>query len=123
LLLEQNFRIEEENTLDELSKLVDRLDFLDIQILRKFYISGKEYPLDTQPFCFPILYQEMKTTYKIKVGLEGLRKRMDGLVKLGLLEKIKHSNPVSYSPIAERSAGVRGVITKFFLINGLTRFL
>lgn len=114
---------EEVVVIDEVSQLAEKLDFLDIQVLRKFYITGKRFPFDTQPHCFPILYQEMKTNQKIRVGLEGLRKRLDGLVRLGLLEKIKHSNPVSYSPLVERGVFVRGVITKFFLINGLIDFL
>jgi len=120
ILLEE--RLEGKSS-EEISNLVERLDFLDIQLLRKFYMSGKEYPFDTQPHCFPILYQEMKTVHKIKIGLEGLRKRLDALVKLDLLEKVRRSNPVSYSPIMGKSFLVHEVITKFFLINGLTRFL
>lgn len=115
--------LEQTKHTEEISYLVERLDFLDVQILRKFYMCGKEFPFDTQPFCFPILYQEMKTTQKIKIGLEGLRKRLDALVALELLEKIKGSNPVGYSPLIGKSLFVRGAITKFFLINGLMNFL
>jgi len=121
-LLQQQI-LEQTKHIEEVSNLVERLDFLDIQILRKFYMCGKEFPFDTQPFCFPILYQEMKTTQKIKIGLEGLRKRLDALVGLELLEKVRGSNPVSYSPTIGKSLFVRGVITKFFLINGLMNFL
>ena len=81
-------KLQEKEFVDEIVIIVEKLDFLDIQILRKFYMCGKDYPFDTQPFCFPILYQEMKTVQKIKIGLEGLRKRMDALVNLKLLEKI-----------------------------------
>ena len=121
-LLQQQI-LEQNQHIGEISNLIERLDFLDIQILRKFYMCGKDFPFDTQPFCFPILYQEMKTTQKIKIGLEGLRKRLDALVALELLEKVKGSNPVSYSPIIGKSLFIRGVITKFFLINGLMNFL
>jgi hypothetical protein len=115
--------VEEIGELVEVSMLAERLDFLDVQVLRKFYMNGKDFPFDTQPHCFPILYREMKTTQKIKIGSEGLRKRLDVLVGIGLLEKIKGSNPISYSPIIGKSGFVRGVITKFFLINGLMKFL
>lgn len=109
--------------LDECLKLAERLDFIDIQILRKFYMTGKEFPNDTQPYCFPLLYKEMKTTHHLKIGLEALRKRLNNLAKLGLLAKIKHSNPTSYGPIKEREVFVRAVILRFFLISGLTKFL
>lgn len=114
---------EEINENDGISSLVEKVDFLDIQILRKFYMSGKEFPFDTQPHCFPILYREMKTTQKIKIGSEGLRKRLDCLVGVGLLEKFRGANPISYSPIVGKSVFVQRVITKFFLINGLMKFL
>ncbi len=103
--------------------LAERLDFLDIQLLRKFYMNGKNHPFDLQPYCFPMLYIEMKVNHKIKIGLEALRKRLNNLVKIGLLEKIHHSNPTNYSPLGDKTYFVRAVITKFFLINGLTKFL
>ncbi len=101
----------------------DRLDFLDIQILRKFYMTGKEFPNDTQPFCFPILFREMRVSHNLKIGAEALRKRLDKLASLGLLEKVKRSNPSNYFPVAGREWFVRTIIVKFFLINGLTQFL
>lgn len=103
--------------------LAERLDFVDIQLLRKFYMNGEEEPFNLQPYCFPILYSEMKVNHKIKIGLEALRKRLNNLVKLTLLEKIRHSNPTNYSPVRDKNEFVRAVITKFFVINGLTKFL
>lgn len=103
--------------------LAERLDFLDIQLLRKFYMTGKDHPFDLQPHCFPILFNEMKVNHKIKIGREALRKRLDNIVKIGLLDKVKYSNPVSYTPLDVKNQFVRAVITKFFVINGLTKFL
>jgi hypothetical protein len=103
--------------------LVERLDFLDIQILRKFYTTGKEFPSDTQPYCFPILYKEMKEVHKLKIGMEALRKRLDVLVRVGFLEKVSSSNPTNYIPVKGKEQLIRAVIMKFFLINGLTKFL
>lgn len=103
--------------------LAERLDFLDVQLLRKFYMNGKEEPFDLQPYCFPILYNEMKVGHKIKIGMEALRKRLNNLVNLGLLEKIRHSNPINYGPVGDKNYFIRAVIAKFFVINGLTKFL
>ncbi len=112
-----------ENPIEKISELAEKLDFIDVQILRKFYMTGKPFPNDTQPYCFPLLYKEMKTSNRLKIGMEALRKRINKLVKLKLLEKVKHSNPTSYKPIKEKVEFVRGVILKFFILNGLTKFL
>ncbi|MFB0544222.1 MAG: hypothetical protein ACETVN_00785 [Asgard group archaeon] len=110
-------------TLDECIQFAERLDFIDIQLLRKFYMTGKEFPNDTQPFCFPLLYKEMKTNHHLKIGIEALRKRLDSLVRLDMLTKIRHSNPTNYAPVKKKENFVRVVITKFFLIHGLMHFL
>jgi hypothetical protein len=113
-----------EKDIDEvISDLVDRLDFLDVQILRKFYSTGKDFPFDTQPYCFPVLYKEMKEVHRLKIGLEALRKRLDVLVRFGFLEKVSSSNPANYMPIRGKEMLVRNMIMKFFLVNGLTQFL
>ncbi len=99
--------------------LAEKMDFWDVQILRKFYITGRDFPFDTQPYCFPILYQELKDSNRLKVGSEALRKRLSNLVKCGFLEKIKKSNPTNYGPVREKEKIVRAVIMKFFVIHGL----
>ncbi len=120
----ENETLRETTTIvDRAIELAERLDFLDIQILRKFYMTGKDFPYDCQPHCFPILYREMRTVNKLKIGVEGFRKRLERLVGSGMLLKIKHSNPVSYEPLRDKDLFVKAVITKFFLINGLTKFL
>ncbi len=103
--------------------LAEMLDFLDVQILRKFYMTGKEFPQDTQPFCFPILFREMKVSNHLKIGVEALRKRLDNLMEMGFLEKIKNSNPTNYSPIRGRENVIRGVIAKFFIIHGIGKYM
>jgi hypothetical protein len=102
---------------------VERLDFLDVQLLRKFYSTGKEFPLDTQPHCFPILFKEMRDNNHLQIGTEALRKRLDNLVRVGLLGKIQNSNPTNYTPLSGKEQLVRAMIMKFFLIHGLTKFL
>jgi hypothetical protein len=119
--IEKNIESEELETI--LLGLVERLDFIDIQILRKFYTTGKEFPFDTQPFCFPILYREMKEVHHLKIGLEALRKRLDNLVRHGFIVKVQSSNPTSYMPVRGKERMIRAVIMKFFLINGIAKFL
>lgn len=101
----------------------EKLDFLDIQILRKFYATGRGFPNDCQPYCFPVLYQELKVSRQIKFGLEALRKRLDNLVRFGLLDKVNNSNPTNYYPIRGKETFLKAVITKFFLVNGLSKFM
>ncbi len=103
--------------------LAERMDFLDVQLLRKFYSTGKPFPNDTQPFCFPVLFMEMKVNNKIQIGLEALRKRLDNLVSLGFLEKVVRSNPANYTPVHGKEVEVRALITRFFVINGLMKYL
>jgi len=113
----------QQSVLDESLKWAEKLDFLDIQILRKFYMTGKKFPLDTQPFCFPMLYKEMKESHHLKIGREALRKRLGNLVRTGFLLKVKQSNPTSYFPVKGTEQLVNATITKFFLMHGLTKFL
>lgn len=110
-------------SLDVITDFAERLDFLDVQILRKFYMTGKEFPQDTQPFCFPILFREMRLNHHLKIGVEALRKRLNNFVGMRLLEKVRSSNPTNYAPVAGREQFIRAVVTKFFLINGLTKFI
>lgn len=105
---------------DPVLSLAEKLDFVNIQILRKFYATGEEFPNDTKPHVFSLLYMEMKSSQKIRVGVEALRKRVDGLVKMGLLEKIGRSNPASYHPVDGLEQTIRAVIRRFMLNNGLS---
>ena len=109
--------------IDVVFEFAEKMDFLDIQILRKFYVTGKEFPHDTQPFCFPILFREMKVNHHLKIGIEALRKRLNNFVDMEMLEKVKESNPTNYMPVAGKEQFVRAVVTKFFLIHGLTKFI
>ena len=62
--------VQQKNIEDKILGLAERLDFIDVQIIRKFYVTGKDFPHDTQPFCFPILYREMKVSNHLKIGIE-----------------------------------------------------
>ncbi len=105
---------------DMILSLAQKLDFTNIQILRKFYATGEDFPNDTRPQVFSVLYMEMKNVHKISMGSEALRKRLDCLVSIGLLEKIGRSNPAVYHPVKGLEQSVRAVIKRFMLNNGLT---
>lgn len=96
--------------------LVDLLDLVDLAILKKFYMSGKE-PFDTKPFCLPILYQEMRKN-GLKITRRGFEYRLKKLVKYGLLRKIEKTNPSVYEPIVEIKEFVRKVIFLVLAKNG-----
>lgn len=113
----------EQNSNLTILDLAERFDLLDVQILRKFYTTGKVFPYDTQPWCFPVLYLEMKVSHKLKIGQEALRKRLDNLTNIGLLEKVKNSNPANYFPARGREVLVRACIVRFFTLNGLLQYL
>jgi hypothetical protein len=103
--------------------LAEKFDLMDVQILRKFYMTGKDFPNDTQPWCFPVLYMEMKITNRLKIGQEALRKRVDNMVRIGLLEKVKNSNPANYFPVKGRENLIRASIVRFFTLNGIMQYL
>ena len=107
----------------ELLSFIDRLDLVDVIVLKKFYATGRAFPFDTQPYCFPILFKEMKENNNLKIGTEALRKRLDILAESKLLEKVNNSNPTNYFPINGKENFVRLLLTKFFVLNGLTKFL
>ncbi len=105
---------------DMVVSLAEKLDFINMQILRKFYATGQGFPNDTQPHVFSMLYMDMKSAQKIPIGLEAFRKRMDALVSMGLLGKVGRSNPASYHPVKGLEQSVRAVIRRFMLNNNLT---
>lgn len=111
---------DEVNTILELS---DILDITDVQILRRFYVTNEEFPNDTQPFCFPVLFMEMKIKNNLKIGMEALRKRIDNLVRRGLLEKVNNSNPTNYFPVRGKENLIRAAIARFFVLNGISKYM
>lgn len=105
---------------DTVVSLAERLDFVNIQILRKFYDTGMDFPKDTQPHCFTVLYSEMKTFHKVRIGVEAFRKRVDKLVSIGLLEKAGRTSPANYFPVRGYEHTIRAVIKRFMMNNGLS---
>ena len=109
------------NDEDLIFALAEKLDFVNIQVLRKFYMTGMDFPQDTQPHCFSVLYAEMRNVHKLKIGPEALRKRMDKLVSMNLIQKVGRTNPANYFPLRGNEQLIRAVITKFMMNNGLLK--
>lgn len=107
-------------SVDRVLSFAETLDFINIQILRKFYATGLPFPHDTQPHVFSMLYSDMKSVHRIPIGLEAMRKRLDFLVGAGLLGKVAKSNPASYHPVKGLEQSVRAVIKRFMMNHGLT---
>lgn len=105
---------------DLIFSLAQRLDFINIQILRKFYMTGRPFPDDTQPHCFAVLYMEMKSGSRVKMGPEAFRKRLDKLVSMNLLKKVGRTNPANYFPVKGIEQTVRAVVARFMMNNGLS---
>jgi len=113
----------EKGELERITYFAERLDFLDIQILREFYMTGNDFPFDSQPHCFPILFRNMKMNHRLNIGVEALRKRINRLAKYNFIEKIDRCNPTNYLPVKGREEFTRAVILKFFLLHGLSKFV
>lgn len=108
---------------DIIFSFAERLDFINIQILRKFYMTGREFPNDTQPHCFSVLYMEMKNNNKIRIGSEAFRKRLDKLVAMKLIKKVGRSNPANYFPVEGLEQTVRAIVSRFMINNSLSKEL
>lgn len=75
-----------------------RIDIVDINILRAFYLTGKQPPLDTVPWCFPILYKGFKEKNITQAGSHGFYLKVEKLRKAGLIKKLKRTSPALYEP-------------------------
>ena len=88
-----------EGILEELNSFILHLDIIMIRILQKFYKSGLSFPSDTSCYYVQQLQTELKRE-GLKIELETLRKRLDTLVKIRLLEKVG-TYPRIYMPIRD----------------------
>jgi hypothetical protein len=75
-------------------------DIITVRIIQKFY--GKTLnPLDSEINCYTV--QQLWVILNregLKIGLEGLRKKLEFLVKVGFLEKVR-TYPRIYMPLRD----------------------
>lgn len=97
--------------------LLDKLDLIDLSILKKFYMAGKE-PFDTMPHCLPVLHRELKKN-GLKIGRRSFEYRLKKLVSLNLIRRVEKTNPSIYEPIPEIKKFVRKLIVMILTKTGL----
>jgi hypothetical protein len=87
----------EKNIKDDFSFFAS-FDITMIKIIQKFYGDGLD-PVsgNLNTFCTQQLYRLLREE-GLKISLEGLRKKLDFLVKIGFLEKVK-TYPRIYMPV------------------------
>lgn len=93
--------VEKENREIEnaLNSFILHLDIIMIRILQKFYRTNFSFPNDTTCYYVQQLFLELNRE-GLKIELETLRKRLDLLVKIRLLEKVR-TYPRIYMPIRD----------------------
>ena len=122
LILEQKQFQEEQflPSVEEVLKIfVDmRAKLFDMSILKKFYDTGKNSPMDTCGWCLPILYADMKKQFELKITPEGFRKKLKRLEKYKFIKKIPRTNPSVYEPEPEIRYVVRQAVILWLIKRG-----
>jgi hypothetical protein len=83
----------------EISSIFLNFDIVMIKILQKFYFNDKKFPNDTACYYTQQLFSELKTE-GLHINIETLRKRLESLVKLNLIEKVE-TYPRIYTPVRD----------------------
>ena len=110
--------LQKEKELD-LVGLVERLDKLDVLILKKFYVTNEEFPSDIKLYAFPILFKELKEIHNIKLTEDAIRKRLKKLCEIGLITQVKNSNPSIFLPKDGMKEKVKELIRLYISYLGL----
>ncbi|MEM5829224.1 MAG: hypothetical protein QW040_00760 [Candidatus Aenigmatarchaeota archaeon] len=105
-----NIPIQEDvNTKKKLSSIFLNFDVVMIRILQKFYFNNKKFPNDTTCYYVQQLFSELRSE-GVQINLETLRKRLDTLAKLNLIEKVE-TYPRIYMPVRDVE-GIRELLLK-----------
>lgn len=101
-------------TLD-VEALADRLDRRDVLLLREFYYTGRDVPNDTRSHVLRLLADRLGRSAGPLAGLSyaAIRYRLENLVALGLIGRIRRTNPAVYYPHDALAPQVRRVIARF----------
>ena len=90
---------EETESKKEVSSLFLGFDIITIKILQKFYFNENVFPADTTCFYVQQLFSELKSS-GLQINLETLRKRLESLVRLNLIDKVD-TYPKIYMPVRD----------------------
>lgn len=83
----------------EISSIFLNFDIITFKILYKFYFNNTQFPNDTNCYYLQQLFSELKNE-GLLINSETLRKRLESLVKLKLIEKV-NTYPRVYMPIRD----------------------
>jgi len=81
----------------ELNSFITHFDITTIRILQKFYKNGMTFPGDTNCYYVQQLHAELNRE-GLKIELETVRKRLELLVKMKMLDKVD-TYPRIYAPV------------------------
>lgn len=104
-----NVTIQENMEPKELNAFITHFDITTIRILQKFYRNGLSFPGDTSCYYVQQLQSELNRE-GLKIGIETVRKRLELLVKLKMLDKVD-TYPRIYVPVRNVDA-VQKVISR-----------
>ncbi|MEM7821743.1 MAG: hypothetical protein QXX38_02965 [Candidatus Aenigmatarchaeota archaeon] len=104
-----NISIEQDIERKEISSIFLNFDVIMIKILQKFYFNGNKFPNDINCYYIQQLFSELKSE-GLNINLETLRKRLESLVKLKLIEKVE-TYPRIYTPVRDVER-IRKLLTK-----------
>ena len=91
--------LEEVGSKKEISSIFLNFDVIMIRILQKFYFNDSNFPNDTACYYVQQLFSELRSE-GLQINLETLRKRLESLVKLNLIEKVE-TYPRIYTPVRD----------------------
>jgi hypothetical protein len=83
----------------EVSSIFLNFDVITIKILQKFYFNGNAFPADTTCYYVQQLFSELRSN-GLQIKLETLRKRLESLVGLNLIERV-NTYPRIYMPVRD----------------------
>lgn len=114
---EQFERVEQQEALPvvDVAGLAERLDRMDILLLKQFYHTGQPHPNDTICHVLRLLVDSLQRSRGplAKLSYGAIRYRLENLVALGLLGKVHGSNPAAYVPLDLLAGSVRRIIVLY----------
>lgn len=112
--------VEPSLSFNELKPAFERFDDVDIRILVKFYITGRGFPIDTTPYSFVILVNELN----LKITKEAVRRRLKKMVAQKILEPDSGGKHITfYNPVSDNGTieAIRESIKKWCTERGLEK--
>jgi len=100
----------------DLVDIATRLDRVDVLLLRRFYITGRPGIDSTQPHVLRVLVNTIRRTgcpVEKRLSYSAIRRRLENLACMGVLETVPHSNPKAYLPVEHLAIDIRKAILSF----------